>query len=44
LQYKPLLRLIWLGPFIMMLGGLFRIYLSKPLVKTREEQSESLYD
>ncbi len=33
LQYKPLLRLIWLGPFIMMLGGLFRIYLSKPLVR-----------
>ena len=44
LQYKPLLRLIWLGPFIMILGGLFRIYLSKPLVKVREEQSESLYD
>ena len=36
LQYKPLLRLIWLGPFIMILGGLFRIYLSKPLVKERE--------
>ena len=35
LQYKPLLRLIWLGPFIMILGGLFRIYLSKPLTKER---------
>ena len=33
LQYKPLLRLIWLGPFIMILGGLFRIYLSKPLAR-----------
>ncbi len=33
LQYKPLLRLIWLGPFIMILGGLFRIYLSKPLTR-----------
>ena len=30
LQYKPLLRLIWLGPFIMMLGGLFRLFLLKP--------------
>ena len=30
LQYKPLLRLIWLGPFIMMLGGLFRVFLLKP--------------
>ena len=33
LQYKPLLRLIWLGPFVMILGGLFRIYLSKPLAR-----------
>jgi len=33
LQYKPLLRLIWLGPFIMILGGLFRIYLSNPLAR-----------
>ena len=30
LQYKPLLRLIWLGPFIMILGGLFRLFLLKP--------------
>ena len=30
LQYKPLLRLIWLGPFIMMLGGFFRLFLLKP--------------
>ncbi len=30
LQFKPLLRLIWLGPFIMILGGLFRLFLLKP--------------
>ena len=29
LQYKPLLRLIWLGPVIMMMGGMIRVYLSK---------------
>ena len=29
LQYKPLLRLIWYGPIIMMLGGLIRVFLSK---------------
>ena len=29
LQYKPLLRLIWYGPIVMMLGGLIRIFLSK---------------
>ena len=34
LQYKPLLRLIWLGPFIMILGGLVRIYLAKPLTRS----------
>ncbi|MBT3994040.1 MAG: hypothetical protein HOF02_08325, partial [Gammaproteobacteria bacterium] len=33
LQYKPLLRLIWLGPLIMIIGGLVRIYLTKPLTK-----------
>jgi len=30
LQYKPLLRLIWLGPMIMMLGALCRLFLLKP--------------
>ena len=34
LQYKPLLRLIWLGPFIMILGGLVRLFLLKPLSGT----------
>ena len=34
LQYKPLLRLIWLGPFIMILGGLVRLFLLKPLSET----------
>ena len=29
LQYKPLLRLIWYGPIVMMLGGFVRVYLSK---------------
>ena len=29
LQYKPLLRLIWYGPIVMMLGGLIRVFLSK---------------
>ena len=29
LQYKPLLRLIWYGPIVMMLGGLVRVFLSK---------------
>ena len=28
-QYNPLLRLIWYGPIIMMLGGLIRVFLSK---------------
>jgi cytochrome c-type biogenesis protein CcmF len=30
LQYKPLLKLIWLGPMIMMLGALCRLFLLKP--------------
>ncbi|MBV64371.1 MAG: hypothetical protein CMP45_07655 [Rickettsiales bacterium] len=29
LQYKPLLRLIWYGPIVMMLGGFIRVFLSK---------------
>ncbi|MBI32286.1 MAG: c-type cytochrome biogenesis protein CcmF [Gammaproteobacteria bacterium] len=29
LQYKPLLRLIWYGPIIMILGGLIRVFLGK---------------
>ena len=29
LQYKPLLRLIWYGAIVMMLGGLIRVFLSK---------------
>ena len=29
LQYKPLLRLIWYGPIVMMLGGLIRVFLNK---------------
>ena len=29
LQYKPLLRLIWYGPIVMMMGGLIRVFLSK---------------
>ena len=29
LQYKPLLRLIWYGPIVMMLGGLIRVFLTK---------------
>ena len=29
LQYKPLLRLIWYGPIVMMLGGFVRVFLSK---------------
>ena len=29
LQYKPLLRLIWYGPIVMMMGGLIWVFLSK---------------
>ncbi|HJL81504.1 MAG TPA: heme lyase CcmF/NrfE family subunit [Gammaproteobacteria bacterium] len=40
LQYKPLLRLIWIGPFVMIIGGLFRVYLTKPLRRRKLVQQD----
>ena len=34
LQYKPLLRLIWYGPIVMMMGGLIRVFLSKKNIRS----------
>jgi len=40
LQYKPLLRLIWIGPFVMIIGGLFRVYLTRPLRRRKLVQQD----
>ena len=40
LQYKPLLRLIWIGPFVMIIGGLFRVYLARPLRRRKLVQQD----